>query len=168
MLREMERRLIVLRHAKSAWDTDAADDHSRPLAKRGRRDARRIAEQLREAGWVPERVVSSDAARTVETWRRMADQIGSGIEVVFTRELYHAGLDAVQRLVGASADTVRTVMAIGHNPGWEEVVGGLCGTGVTMTTCNAALLAVEAESWAEALAKVGGWTLHDRLRPREP
>ena len=39
----MTRRLIVMRHAKSSWDSDAHNDHARPLNKRGRRDAPAIA-----------------------------------------------------------------------------------------------------------------------------
>ena len=34
----MERRLILMRHAKSSWKSDAPD-HDRPLNNRGRRDA---------------------------------------------------------------------------------------------------------------------------------
>ncbi|MGR3409824.1 MAG: SixA phosphatase family protein, partial [Paracoccus sp. (in: a-proteobacteria)] len=34
------RRLILTRHAKSAWDDPTLDDHDRPLNDRGRRSAR--------------------------------------------------------------------------------------------------------------------------------
>ncbi len=30
----MPRQLLILRHAKSAWDTDAPTDFERPLAKK--------------------------------------------------------------------------------------------------------------------------------------
>ena len=35
---------MLLRHAKSAWDTDAPTDFDRPLAKRGRKAAKRMAQ----------------------------------------------------------------------------------------------------------------------------
>jgi len=38
------RTLYLLRHAKSSWDDPALPDHERPLAPRGRRGAKRIAE----------------------------------------------------------------------------------------------------------------------------
>ncbi|MFO0986842.1 MAG: hypothetical protein U1F37_05685 [Alphaproteobacteria bacterium] len=35
----MSRRILLLRHAKSAWDEPGLDDFDRPLAPRGRRAA---------------------------------------------------------------------------------------------------------------------------------
>ncbi len=64
----MTRRLIVMRHAKSSWKHAGLTDHQRPLNKRGRKDAPRVARALIERGWTPRRVLSSDAARTRETW----------------------------------------------------------------------------------------------------
>ena len=53
------RQLLLLRHAKSAWPD--VDDHERPLARRGRRDAPVAGRWLRAAGLVPDRVVCSTA-----------------------------------------------------------------------------------------------------------
>jgi phosphohistidine phosphatase len=55
--------LLVLRHAKSSWSDPALDDHERPLNKRGRRDAPRMGELVREYGLIPDVVISSDAVR---------------------------------------------------------------------------------------------------------
>jgi phosphohistidine phosphatase len=93
MIGAMTKRLIVLRHAKSAWDTDAPDDHSRPLAKRGRKDAPLIGARLAQLEWVPQAVISSDSARTRETWARMEEALlgdDEEAEVHFTRDLFHA------------------------------------------------------------------------------
>ena len=69
----MKRRLIVMRHAKSSWKDPGQTDHERPLNGRGRRSAPLVAARLAELGWAPTRVHSSDAARTVETWRGMEE-----------------------------------------------------------------------------------------------
>ena len=37
-----------MRHAKSSWFDASLDDHERPLNKRGRRDAPRMAQELRD------------------------------------------------------------------------------------------------------------------------
>jgi len=58
----MTRRLMLLRHAKSAWPD--LPDHERPLAKRGRRDAPAAGSWLREADLRPDRVLCSTARRT--------------------------------------------------------------------------------------------------------
>ena len=57
------RELLILRHAKSAWDTDAVSDFDRPLAKRGRKDAPRMGKWLRRRRLVPGYVLSSPARR---------------------------------------------------------------------------------------------------------
>lgn len=164
----MKCKLILLRHAKSAWDTDAPSDHERPLNKRGRRDAPRIAAKLVELGWVPERVYSSDSTRTEQTWDRMKDALaaGSSPEVSFSRELYHAGLDEIREQLSEGADEAETIMVIGHNPGWEDAAEALTGKSIRMTTCNAVLLSTKAEDWSEALAS-GDWKVEHLLRPKE-
>lgn len=163
----MERRLIVLRHAKSSWETEAATDHDRPLNKRGKRDAQRIGKRLAKLGWVPELVFSSDSARTRETWERMKEAFDDAIEATFTRDMYHAGIGAVRTVLVGIPDNVKTVMAIGHNPGWESVVEQLTGDEVTLTTCNAALLIADADNWSDAAAMDSSWKLHALLRPKE-
>ena len=52
----MRTRLIVMRHAKSSWSDASLDDHNRPLNKRGRRDAPRIAQELHNREWIPDRI----------------------------------------------------------------------------------------------------------------
>ncbi len=167
----MLRQLIVLRHAKSDWNSGAMTDHERPLNRRGRTDAPKVAAAIVAQGWAPQYVVSSDARRTQETWERMADTFAASDQgepqVCFTRHLYHAGPYALEEVLRAAPNAVHRIMAIGHNPGWEEVVYWLCGEPTSMTTANAALLSVEAESWSEALRASGEWHLHEVVRPRE-
>ena len=51
--RMMDRRLIVMRHAKSSWSDPAATDHERPLNDRGRHDAPRVAARLANCNGSP-------------------------------------------------------------------------------------------------------------------
>ena len=155
-----------MRHAKSAWDTSAPGDHERPLNGRGRRDAPRVAKELCRRGWVPELVVASDAVRARETWQRMSDAFAE-VEVRLLRELYLGGLDAVRAALGEVPATTSTVMVVGHNPGWEELVERLTQVQVHMTTANAALLRIEAPSWHEAMAMAGSWRLERLVRPKD-
>ena len=85
----MLRRLIVLRHAKSAWDTDAPSDHARPLNKRGRGDLPLVARLLEamEAD-LPELVICSPAQRARETATGVLQALGSQLEIHFEESLY--------------------------------------------------------------------------------
>ncbi|MBW2528971.1 MAG: histidine phosphatase family protein [Deltaproteobacteria bacterium] len=162
----MKRRLILMRHAKSAWDTDAPSDHARPLNKRGRRDAPRIGERLVEIGWEPELVLSSDSTRTKETWERMSSSFERP-EIHFLPSLYGAGVATVRAELARVPAEVGTVLLLGHNPGWEEVLAHLTGSAQRMTTANAALLSVGAASWSIAADAEAGWRLDQLLRPKE-
>lgn len=155
-----------MRHAKSAWDTDAATDHARPLNGRGRRDAPRVAERLVELGWVPDRILSSDAQRTRQTCAGMAEAL-EGVPVSYASDLYHGGLETIAALVPELDGDNTTVMVVGHNPGWEEAASTLTGVHVMMTTANAALLSTDVEGWAEALRLDGGWRLEHLVRPKD-
>lgn len=167
----MQRQLIVLRHAKSDWNTDAPTDHARPLNRRGRKDAPRVAQRLCELGWTPEYVVSSDSQRTRETYQIMrkvfAEALGEEPVVQFLESLYHAGPQALASAMVDVPDEVSLVMAIGHNPGWQEVVYALTGQAVSMTTANAALLSIEEDNWPAAFGRAGSWELVEVIRPKE-
>ncbi len=165
----MNRRLIVMRHAKSSWADGSMSDHERPLNERGRREAPEVANKLVELEWFPEVILSSDAKRTLETWKHMKpvfkDADCSPIRHKLA-ELYHAGMDEVVDALTDVIDDIECVLLLGHNPGWEDVVAYLSGVSVTMTTANAVLLEGEGDSWQEALER-GSWQLVEVIRPRE-
>ena len=163
----MDRRLIVMRHAKSSWSDPAATDHERPLNKRGRQDAPKVAARLVQMEWQPQWVLSSDSQRTRETMARMQSTLSRDLPVHFRRALYHSGVAAVREEVVTVPDDVQTLMVLGHNPGWEEVVYVLCGEDVVLKTANAALLEGQGSSWPEALRGHGTWRLRQVLRSRE-
>ncbi len=156
-------RLVVMRHAKSDHH-HGIPDHQRPLNDRGRRDAPRVAERLDELGWVPDQVISSDSARTVETWSCMEDCLHTGLEPSFTRRLYLASWMPFAQTVGEARGD--TVLVLGHNPGWEEVVELLCGQHVRLTTGNAVLLRRDPVPWSIAV-EPDAWAVVDILRPKE-
>ena len=47
--------LLILRHAKSNWNYPDLSDYDRPLNARGKQDAPRMGEHLREQGLIPDR-----------------------------------------------------------------------------------------------------------------
>lgn len=118
------RRLILTRHAKSAWDDPAMADHDRPLNGRGRRSAMELGEWLHSRGYEPDEVLCSTAARTRETWARVAAApLEVTPRVTFAEALYHATPEQMlEVLKGATGDCV---MMIGHNPGIAEFAASL-------------------------------------------
>ena len=119
------RRLILTRHAKSAWDDPAVGDHDRTLNERGRRSALELGEWLQSRGYEPDQVLCSTALRTRETWTHVAAAPLEIIpEIEFVDALYHASPDVMMKeLQRAGGDAV---MMIGHNPGIAEFARRLC------------------------------------------
>jgi phosphohistidine phosphatase len=162
---EMRRRLMIMRHAKSSWRSQVPTDHERPLNTRGRRDAAQVGKRLAKLGWVPDLVVCSDSRRTRETWERMERRFPE-TRARFTRALYAGGPTELRTEVAHLSANVRTVLVLGHNPGWEEAVVELSGREVRITTANVVLLEREGATWGEALRR-GSWSVAGVVRPKE-
>lgn len=110
------RRLILTRHAKSAWEDPVIGDHDRPLNGRGRRAAKALGDWLASRGYDPEEVLCSTARRTQETWEGIESAVLETRPVLrLERGLYQASAD--QMLTVLKTATLNTVMMIGHNPG---------------------------------------------------
>ena len=90
------RRLILTRHAKSAWDDPTLDDHDRPLNDRGMHDAPRMAKRLAEAGFRPDVILSSTAVRA----RTTAEAFGAALRVAVSLDpdLYGAPAGSLLRV----------------------------------------------------------------------
>jgi phosphohistidine phosphatase len=117
------KRLILTRHAKSAWDDPTMADHDRPLNERGKAAAADLGQWLASRDYVPGEVLCSDALRTRKTFSGLAPALPASPVLELKPALYHAGADVMLAVLRhASADTV---MMIGHNPGIAEFAARL-------------------------------------------
>jgi phosphohistidine phosphatase len=121
--RDTTRQLILLRHGKSDWPD--MPDRDRPLAKRGRRDARRIGRWLHEHGYQPDVVVCSAARRTRQTWDLVAPELGGSPAVRFEPRAYAASELTLLYLAQELPRRYRTALLIAHNPGLSELASSL-------------------------------------------
>lgn len=123
------RKVHLLRHAKSAWDTPGLIDHERPLAARGWAACSALARHLRIAGVAPDLVLCSSAVRTQQTLSGIRDGLPADVDVVVDEDLYGASartlLESLQRVPGEAA----SVLLIAHNPGIATLARSLCGSG---------------------------------------
>ncbi|MEU5047474.1 SixA phosphatase family protein [Streptomyces griseorubiginosus] len=123
------RRLVVLRHAKSAWPEGVAD-HERPLGPRGYRDAPEAGRVLAASDLLPDLALCSTAVRARHTWELASAQWGSPPPVRFDPELYGADVPELLTAVRRTPPEVVTLLLVGHNPGLEELVLTLAGDGL--------------------------------------
>jgi phosphohistidine phosphatase len=163
--------LYLLRHAKSSWDDPTLADRDRPLAPRGRRDAKVMVEHLRRAGIAPELVLCSPSRRTRQTLKRIAPGLGEHVDVRIEPRLYAGSAADLLEVLNQVADEVRSVMVIGHNPGIQDLALSLArdGPGVARVRDKfptAALATLEVDgSWPEL--GPGGAVLVSLAKPKE-
>ncbi|GEP00712.1 SixA phosphatase family protein [Methylobacterium haplocladii] len=113
------RRLILLRHAKSAWPAGVADI-DRPLNARGRAAAPRMGAYLAAEGLLPDHVMVSPARRTAETWDLVRGALPA-IEAETVPMIYEASPSRILDAVRSAPDAARNLLVIGHNPGFQDL-----------------------------------------------
>lgn len=160
----MPKRLILLRHAKSARDNPSLADFERPLSNRGRKAAPLVGAYLARRGLVPGLVLASSAKRALET----LDLACAGWQVKPTvrklKSLYLATPREMLRRVQAVGREPDCVMLVGHNPGIADLANWLCSEGDADHRANlarkfptGAVAAIEfdIEDWGDADAETG-------------
>jgi phosphohistidine phosphatase len=125
----VDMRLILLRHAKSEKAEPGKRDHTRRLSGRGQNEAPLIGAYMARHALIPDLVLVSDAARTRETWERLAPALSAAPRVTYEERLYDAGTEALLALIKETAPEVRTLMVIGHNPGLHDLARLLIASG---------------------------------------
>jgi len=158
--------LLVLRHAKSSWNDPALDDHERPLNKRGRRDAPRMGELVREYGLIPDVIISSDAVRARVTAEAVAEAARYAGEIRLDPHLYLACPADILSLLATVRENAGPVMIVGHNPGLEKLVEQLTGDRQDMPTAALAQIGLPIDQWRDLKRSTRG-TLVGLWRPEE-
>jgi phosphohistidine phosphatase len=147
--------LYVLRHAKAERD-GLADDHARPLKKRGRRAAQAIGRFLTRIEEEPELVLSSSALRARETAELAMEAGRWRAALELDRRLYLAEPETLLR-AAAEVEGSRRLLIVGHQPGLSLLIGLLCaGREPAFPTGALARVDLDLGRWSE-LAPGAGW-----------
>lgn len=158
--------LLLLRHAKSSWNDSSVGDHERGLNARGRGDAPRVGDWLRQQRLVPDLIISSDALRARLTAEAVAESAGAAGEIRLDGSLYLAGPADIVAVLQTVADATPAVMIVGHNPGLEQLVEQLTGESHDMPTAALARILLPIDRWRDLEETTGG-TLAGLWRPAD-
>ena len=120
------RQLILLRHAKSSWDDPKLADHARPLNRRGHVAAGAMRTAMEGLGLAPDLILVSTSRRTLQTMQALEPWADTPL-VEPMDSLYLADVPALLTALHGVAETVRSVMLVGHNPGLHELALLLAG-----------------------------------------
>lgn len=158
--------LLIMRHAKSSNKDEDITDHERPLNKRGKLAAPRMGRLLKEEGLIPDHILSSSAKRARSTAEAVADQSGYEGEVQVSTDLYATGPGAFIRVLQFLPDNHCRVLAVGHNPGLEELLELLTKQVKTIPTGGIVQIELPIQSWKE-LSETTQGTMIYFWKPRE-
>jgi phosphohistidine phosphatase len=143
--------LLIIRHAKSSWDTATLSDFDRPLNERGKKDAPAMAKRLLENKVTPELFIASPAKRAKKTAELFIKEFGKNEnEIVFISELYHAPADLFYDIIAKFDDKYNSIAIFSHNPGITDFVNLLTTVQVdNMPTCGIFAVTSPANTWDE-------------------
>ena len=147
----MSKRLTLLRHAKSGWGETSEADHERVLSDKGEHHALRLGRLLQEQQLQPDRIVSSSAARAVQTANLICRAMPAA-DINTDSKLYLASPEALLDVAAAEYDGNNHLMLIAHNPGMTELVNRLSNVALdNLPTCGIFCIDLNIESWSELL-----------------
>ncbi len=116
-----------MRHAKA--EPYGPSDRERPLTRSGKRDAATVGHWLAEQGLVPDHVLVSASARTIETCSEVRRAAPATVEPEVRADLYAAEADDILAAITAVPAEVTSLLYVGHNPGVEVLAAALAGEG---------------------------------------
>ncbi len=145
----MKRTLVLVRHGKSSWEFDVRD-HDRPLNQKGIDDAHRIGEAFHEFQHLPELILSSTAARALQTATILTEYIDYNLNKLYLdRKLYTFNHLEQLQVIKETPDHINTLMIVSHNHGLTELAS-LIGSQRfdNIPTTGVVMIEFECEDWS--------------------
>jgi phosphohistidine phosphatase len=148
--------ILIMRHAKSDWHSDATQDHERPLNERGRSASRIMGSFVSQIHQVPHAVLVSSAVRA-RTTIDIAVAAGKWESRVITApELYSQSLETILELVRGQDDSTDSLMLAGHEPTSSSLLAASVGGGsYRFPTAAIARIDFPVEAWERIRFGIG-------------
>lgn len=148
------KKLVIVRHAKSSWDDPFLNDHARPLAERGLKDAPKMAQRLKKEKVYPDAILSSDAERAKATALITAEVLDfPKQDIVFKHGLYLASAASLLTEIKKTDDEVKTLFIFGHNPGLNDLISKLGGDIDNLPTSGQFAFKFDVKKWEDISSK---------------
>ncbi len=143
--------LLVVRHAKSSWDSPGMADFDRPLNGRGKKDAPEMARRLLRLKINIDVFVSSPANRAKSTASYFITEYGrKEKEIVLVPALYHALTETFYQTVAGIDNQFSSAALFSHNPGITDFVNTLTQVNIdNMPTCGVFAVTIKMDHWSE-------------------
>jgi phosphohistidine phosphatase len=143
--------VLLVRHAKSSWDTPGVPDFDRPLNNRGEHDAPMMAKRLLEKKVPIDIFISSSAKRARNTAAFFAEEYGQNKEqVILVPELYQASPEIFFSAISNAPAQANHIAIFAHNPNITEFANLISGIRIDdMPTCSIFAVKADIKDWPE-------------------
>ena len=112
------KKLCLIRHAKSSWDSPTLLDFERSLNDRGYHDAHLMGKILKEKAIYPDMILSSPAKRAKESINIISHELGiDSNKITFDERLYDSNISKYfYTIYECVKDDIDTLFLVAHNP----------------------------------------------------
>ena len=142
------KQITIIRHGDSSFIGNNDHDWSRPLSQKGTNECIELAKYLSQNKMLPEKIICSDAKRTIETSNIILEKTGWNPKLLdLDNNLYQANLDFLCELIAEQSDSIEKIILIGHNPGLSILCSKLSNNSIYLSTGSCATIKMENEFW---------------------
>lgn len=143
----VEKKLFLLRHAKSSWNNLELDDHERELSERGVYSCQVMSTYIsKKLKFKDISIFSSNSKRTQETCKKI---FKNSIKINYKRELYTFNFDDLIEWI-KKFKTNKNLMIVGHNPALIDLINYITKSYIgKFPTCALCEINIYINSWSE-------------------
>ncbi len=149
--------LTLIRHAKSAEETDDISDFDRPLSEKGEIDAPIMGEYLAKTLPKPDLIISSPAARAASTAEIIAEKVGYPVDKIhYINELYLCSITEYIEVLIEQSVKIKHIFLVSHNPGTTGFANLLTGEYIdNVPTCGVVHIGLDLYKWEDVEPETG-------------
>jgi phosphohistidine phosphatase len=149
--------LYLTRHAKSSWDDPNVEDIDRSLKSTGIQDAYLMGKHLKSKGISPEIILTSPAARAINTAVIFASQFNyPPEEIKIFQKIYESAPNDIIEAVLSAKTKANSIMIFGHDPSLTNLVFQLTGKELEkIPTSATAGIELQINDWNELSSAEG-------------
>ncbi len=148
--------LLIIRHAKSSWESGVLIDFDRPLNERGKKDAPTMAKRLLDKNITIDAFVSSTAKRAQQTAALFSKAYNlNEKDIILKQSLYHAPAKDFYSVIESVNNRFSTVALFAHNTGLTDFVNQLVENVHidNVPTCGVFAVTIATDNWQNFSSK---------------
>lgn len=145
------KQLYLIRHAKASDDYTRILDFDRPLKSKGILQAHQIATKLINKGIKPDAILSSTAARALQTAQIFALKNELNYDqIIHDSSIYEASVEKIIQAIAQIKDEHQHLFVFGHNPSITNMANYLLDSFMTeIPVCGVVCIKIESDTWKD-------------------